>query len=738
MGFLHKSFPFCPQHDSMQCGAACLQMVCQWHGKHFALERLSDIYAHTHEGVSLYGLSTVATSLGFRTACVKATVEQLAQATLPCILHWNQNHFVVLHRVNKHGQEFHIADPAKGLRVLGRQALAEHWASIATTGDPQGIVMLLQPTAAFHQHSNAQEQGHGQERSLRFLLGHMRQYARPFRQIALGMAVSIVIQTVLPFLTQSIVDVGIRQHDLHFVWLILIGQLTLSLSSTAIDFIQRWILLHISLRVNLSLLSDFFVKLLRLPMSFFDTKLMGDLIQRMSDHGRVNTFLTQQVLGIAFSMVTLLVFSLILLYYDSRLLLVFLAGSLVYGGWMARFLHRRKVLDYELFERQAATNNRTYDLITSMQEIKLQDSGTRQRWEWEDAQVSLFDVQMKALRLQQTQEAGSTLINELKNLLITVLSATAVINGQMTLGMMLAVQYIIGQLNGPVEQLMYFGYSMQDVNISLERINEIHHMQDEDDDSKHLYSALDDSSQGIVLHDVVFRYDRFSPVNTIDHVSLHIPQGQVTAIVGASGSGKSTLVKLILGYYSVLEGTITLGGTDIQRVNKEWWRRQCGVVMQDGAIFADTIARNIATGDENIYEARLAEATEVACIKEHILSLPLKFDTRIGRDGMGLSQGQKQRILIARAAYRCPACIFLDEATNSLDAVNERHIVHNMDTLFQGKTVVVAHRLSTVRNAHQIIVLDHGRVVETGTHEELTRKHGAYYRLVKNQLELGN
>lgn len=723
----------------MQCGAACLQMVCQWYGKRFTLEHLSNICAPTHEGVSLYGLSTVATSLGLSTACVKATVDQLAQATLPCLLHWNQNHFVVLYQVDKQGQKFHIADPAKGLRVLNKQELSEHWASITTAAQAQGIVMLMQPTAAFHHQDDAWGKGNGQERSMRFLLGHMRQYARPFRQIALGMAVGIVIQTALPFLTQSIVDVGIRHHDLRFVWLILLGQLTLSLSSTAIDFIQRWLLLHISLRVNLSLLSDFFIKLLRLPMSFFDTKLMGDLIQRMSDHSRVNSFLTQQVLGIAFSTVTLLVFSLMLLYYDYRLFLVFLAGSIAYGGWMALFLHRRKVLDYELFERQATTNNRTYDLITSMQEIKLQDSGTRQRWEWENAQVGLFDVQMKALRLQQTQEAGSALINELKNLLITVLSATAVINGQMTLGMILAVQYIIGQLNGPVEQLMYFCYSVQDVNISLERINEIHHMQDEDDHSKHLLSTLDNSSKGIVLHDVVFRYDRFSPQNTIDHVSLHIPEGQVTAIVGASGSGKSTLVKLMLGYYPALEGCITLGGTDIQRINKEWWRRQCGVVMQDGAIFADTIARNIATGEDDIDEARLNEAAELACIKDHIMSLPLKFGTRIGRDGMGLSQGQKQRILIARAAYRTPAYIFLDEATNSLDAVNERHIVHNMDTLFSGKTVVVvAHRLSTVRNAHQIIVLDHGRVVETGTHEELTKLRGTYYRLVKNQLELGN
>ncbi|MFC2760508.1 peptidase domain-containing ABC transporter, partial [Hallella multisaccharivorax] len=413
--------------------------------------------------------------------------------------------------------------------------------------------------------------------------------------------------------------------------------------------------------------------------------------------------------------------------------------SLLYGLWMTLFLRRRKVLDYELFEQQAINNNKTYEFITSMQEIKLQDCEQRRRWEWEDTQVDLFNVQMKSLKLQQTQEAGSILINEVKNIVITVVAAAAVIHGQMTLGMMLAVQYIIGQLNSPVEQLMNFFYSLQDVRISLERINEIHRAEDENGKDGLRTSLADDTSKGIDIEGIMFKYDPHALRKTLDDVTIHIPKGKVTAIVGASGSGKTTLVKLILGYYPVLEGHINIGGTDINTLNKKWWRRQCGVVMQDGVIFSESIARNIAVGDGDIDKECLLKAARIACIHDYVMSLPLKYNTKIGRDGVGLSQGQRQRILIARAVYKNPDYIFLDEATNSLDANNERAIVENLDTFYRGKTVViVAHRLSTVRNADQIVVIDHGKVVETGNHETLTAKRGAYYNLVKNQLELGN
>ena len=402
------------------------------------------------------------------------------------------------------------------------------------------------------------------------------------------------------------------------------------------------------------------------------------------------------------------------------------------------FLRRRKVLDYELFEQQAINNNKTYEFLTSMQEIKLQDCEQRRRWEWEDTQADLFGVQMKSLKLQQTQEAGSILINEMKNIVITVVAAAAVIHGQMTLGMMLAVQYIIGQLNSPVEQLMGFFYSLQDVRISLERINEIHRAEDENG-KRGLHTALDDSSKGIDIDGIMFKYDPHALTKTLDDVTIHIPKGKVTAIVGASGSGKTTLVKLMLGYYPVLEGQISIGGTDISTLNKKWWRRQCGVVMQDGVIFSESIARNIAVDDGEIDEQRLLKVSQIACIHEYVMSLPLKYNTKIGRDGVGLSQGQKQRILIARAVYKNPDYIFLDEATNSLDANNERAIVENLDRFYKGKTVVVvAHRLSTVKNADQIVVIDHGRVVEIGDHEELIERRGAYYNLVRNQFELGN
>lgn len=544
---------------------------------------------------------------------------------------------------------------------------------------------------------------------------------------------------MLPFLTQSIVDVGIRNNDIGFIWLVLIGQLMLTFSRTAVDFIRRWLLLHISMRINISLVSDFFIKLLRLPMSFFDTKLMGDLLQRMNDHSRVNSFLTSQTLSVMFSLISFVVFGAVLFIYNSFIFLVFLAGSIVYGIWIALFMRRRKVLDYELFEQQAINSNKTYQFITSMQEIKLQDCEQRRRWEWEDVQADLFKVQMKSLKLTQTQEAGSIFINELKNIIITVLSATAVIHGDLTLGMMLAVQYIIGQLNSPVEQLMAFFYSLQDVKISLERINEIHLQNNEEDRGREQKTEFDNGGKAISLRNVVFKYDPHSLRTTIDGVNIEIPEGKVTAIVGASGSGKTTLIKLMLGYYPVMDGHIYIGYSPLSKYSLKWWRRQCGVVMQDGVIFSESIARNIAVDDGEIDKERLMKAAEIANVKDFVMALPLRFDTIIGRDGVGLSQGQRQRILIARAVYKNPDFIFLDEATNSLDAGNERAIVENLNRFYKGKTVVVvAHRLSTVRKADQIVVLDGGKVVETGTHESLTAKRGAYYNLVKNQLELGS
>lgn len=539
-------------------------------------------------------------------------------------------------------------------------------------------------------------------------------------------------------MTQAIVDIGIHKQDINLIFLILLGELMIVVGKTSIDFIRRWLLLHISVRLNLFLVSDFFIKLLRLPMYFFESKLIGDFMQRIGDHNRIQSFLTNQVLSLLFALVSFLVLGSVLVYYDIKIFVTFLIGSIVYGTWIALFLKERKIIDYKLFGLQAKNQDRTFQFITSIQEIKLQGCECRRRWEWEDNQADLFTVQMRSMKLQQTQEAGSIFINEVKNIVITVLAATAVIHGHMSLGAMLAVQYIIGQLNSPIEQLMSFVNSFQDVKLSLERINEIHKVKEEETNCNQL-TEFQDADESIYINQIDFKYNHHSRKNTIENVTLCIPQGKVTAIVGASGCGKTTLLKLLLGFYPVIKGSISIAGHNLNEYNIKWWRKHCGVVMQDGVIFSESISRNIAVGDEEIDVERLEQAARIANIHDYIMGLPLKYNTQIGRDGVGLSQGQKQRILIARAVYKNPAYIFLDEATNALDAKNEKAIVENLNEFYKGRTVVVvAHRLSTVKNADQIIVLDNGKVVETGNHASLIGKRGAYYNLVKNQLELGN
>lgn len=732
-------FPVYIQHDSMQCGIACLQMICKYYGKEYTLAELSELCFATNEGVSLLGISQAAEKLGLHTICGRATIEQLDRSELPCIAHWNQNHFVVLYRVKKRrgGGLYCVADPGKGRVEYTEEEFKRGWLSTQSQGAEKGIVMFLNPTPAFEDRGEMKGRCR-EQRSFGFLLGYIRQHRKYFGQILLGLLVGSLIQLVMPFLTQAIVDVGITHQNLTIVWLILLGQLVLTISRTSVDFIRRWLLLHISMRINISLISDFFIKLLKLPMSFFDTKLMGDLLQRMGDHKRVEQFLTTQTLTVMFSLLNFVIFGMVLLCYNWLIFVVFLCGSLLYGGWMALFLNKRKVLDYELFERQAMNNAKTYQFITSMQEIKLQDCERRRRWEWEDVQADLFDVQMESLKLQQKQEAGCIFINEVKNTVITVVAAATVIHGNMTLGMMLAVQYIIGQLNSPVEQLMKFLYSLQDVRISLERINEIHEMKNEESEERNLMVPAGGGAD-LIFEDVGFKYDPHSPQWTLQGISLIIPYGKTTAIVGTSGSGKTTLLKLLLGYYPVQEGTVRIGNANLEQYDLKGWRRRCGVVMQDGVIFSESIAKNIAVDDGEVSLDRLKRAVEIANVRSFAEKLPLKYNTQIGPDGIGLSQGQKQRILIARAVYKNPPYIFLDEATNALDAENERVIVENLHDFYLGRTVVVvAHRLSTVKDADQIIVMDKGRIVEVGNHVSLIARKGTYYNLVKNQLELGN
>ena len=732
------------QQDAMDCGPSCLSMIAEHYGRRPDCAKLRKTCSLGRNGVSLLGISKAAEELGFKTVGGRLSFEVLAkEAPLPCIAHWNQNHFIVIYKIKQHRQNkytVYVADPGKGLLTYTKEEFCNHWMSTKTNGEEKGVALLLEPTTFFYTTQKDTEKAPTQNR-IKFLWTYLKQYKRFFTQLILGLLLGSVLQLIFPFLTQAIVDTGIGGKDIGFIWLVLLAEMMILFSRTAIDFIRSKILLHISTRINISLISDFFIKLMKLPMKFFDTKLMGDLLQRIEDHRRVEQFLTSSSLSLLFSFFTFLVFGVVLAVYNLGIFFVFLLGTSLYAGWIILFLKKRRQLDYKYFDQAGHNRNVTYQLINGMQEIKLQGCEQRKRWEWEDVQAGLFKVNLQSLNLQQIQQAGSITINEVKNILITVLAATAVIHGNMTLGMMLAVQYIIGQLNSPVEQLIQFIYSWQDVSISLDRMNEIHTETNEENAERTQNAYTNENSEGhsLTIKDLSFKYDIYSSKDILSNINLSIPNDKVTAIVGASGSGKTTLLKLLLGFYEPLNGSIQIGNANLNEYNLGWWRSQCGAVMQEGYLFSDTIARNIAISDDEPDIERIRHAARVANIADYIEALPLAYNTKIGQDGQGFSQGQRQRILIARVVYKNPMFVFLDEATNALDAHNERAITENLSDFYKGKTVVVvAHRLSTVRNADQIVVLDKGKIVEVGTHKELAIRRGKYFTLVKNQLELGN
>lgn len=729
-----KSFLYYQQHDVMDCGPTCLRMVAAFYGKRYSLEGLREKSFITREGVSMLGISEAAEKLGFRSICVQVSYGMLEEAPLPCIIHWNQQHFVVVYKMtDKH---VWVADPGAGKLKYTREEFCRCWISAKKDGEDTGVALLLEPTPEFYTQEEEPEERRNGNKGFGFLYSYLRPYKQLVGQLLLGLLLGSMIQLMLPFLTQSIVDFGINNQNLGFIYLVLIAQLMLAFSSSAVEFIRGWILLHLGTRINIALISDFLMKLMKLPMGYFDTKMTGDILQRINDHTRIQNFLTGSSLSVVFSMFNLVVFGIVLLMYSGMIFLIFMGGSALYVAYVWLFMKRRAELDHKRFAQQSANQSSVVQLVNGMQEIKLSACERQKRWEWERIQARLFKVNIRSLALRQYQDSGAVLINQTKNIVITGLVASLVVQGQMTLGMMLSVQYIIGQLNSPINDLITFARDMQDARLSMNRLGEVRDKPDEEDPAKELIREIP-AGKGLRIESLSFKYDPLSETPTLDNISLEIAAGKQTAIVGISGSGKTTMVKLLLGFYPPASGQILLGDTPLDNFSIREWRKRCGVVMQDGFIFSDTIAGNIAPGVEHIDKERLRNAAEVANIHGFIAELPLGYNTKIGQEGHGLSQGQKQRILIARAVYKDPEFIFFDEATNALDASNERTIMENLQKFFEGRTsVVVAHRLSTVRHADRIVVIDHGRIAEAGTHEELTTRKGEYYRLVKNQLEI--
>lgn len=731
-------FPSYRQLDAMDCGPTCLRMIAKYYGRNYDVQKLREKSFITRAGVSMLGISDAAECIGFRTSGVKITFEQLVQEKpLPCILHWNQNHFVVCYDIKrkKDGEyKISISDPAGEKYTMNQSEFLKCWISSRSGEQDTGTALLLSPAPEFYE---SEEEKNENTKSILFFFKYLKPYKSQLVQLIIGLLVGSVLSLILPFLTQGVVDQGIGNNNLNFITLVLIAQLIVFITQLAVEFIRNWITLHVNSRISISLISDFLSKLMKLPLKFFDTKNVGDIMQRIGDNDRIKSFLTGSTLTTLFSFGNFIIFAYILAYYSTTILLIFAIGNILYISWILLFLRYRRKLDIARFAQASAEQSNLVQIVTGMQEIKLNNCEKQQRWKWERIQVKLFKISIKGMALGQYQQLGSVFFSQTTSLFISFVAARSVIEGDMTLGMMMSVSYIIGQLTGPIGQVIGFVQTAQDAKISLERLNEIHNKEDEEQTIAEKINELP-VDRTLHLQDLYFNYDGADRDYVLNGIDLIIPQNKITAIVGASGSGKTTLIKLLLGFYTPNKGKIKINDISLDDLNPHLWRQKTGAVMQDGFIFSDTIANNIAVGEDSIDKKLLQKAVDVANVKEFIESLPLKYNTKIGMEGNGVSQGQRQRILIARAVYKNPDFLFFDEATNALDANNERRILDNLNSFYNGKTVVVvAHRLSTVQNADKIIVMDQGKITEEGTHQELTAKKGAYYTLVKNQLELG-
>jgi ATP-binding cassette subfamily B protein len=722
----------------MDCGPTCLKMIAKHYGRGHSLENLRRYAGISKEGVSLLGISQAAEKIGLHAFGTQLSFEQLAeQVPLPCIVHWQQRHFVVVYDIKpgkgSRGATVYVADPEVGLVRYSEAEFMAGWGVAQARQAPTGLALLLEPTPGFWDLANEPTD----HRDLSHVFRYLFQYKKLLVQLGLGLLIGGVLQFILPFLAQSVVDVGIGTRNLRFIYLVLLAQFVLFAGRMATEFLRNWLLLHISTRVNVAIISDYFIKLMKLPLAFFEAKMYGDLMRRINDHDRIEKFLTDASVNTLFSALSLVVYCVVLGLYSTTILLVFAGGSILYVLWVLLFMRFRRLLDHRRFQLQAQEQSTVLEIITGMQEIKLGGAALKKRWAWEALQARLFRLNTHTMRYNQYQQAGASFINEGKNILITCLAAVSVLEGRLSLGELVAVQYIAGQLNGPIEQLINFLRALQDAQISFERLSEVHNLEDEDPVHELRLQHIP-PNHSFSLRDVSFHYPgALLPV--LSHLNLQIPAGKTTAIVGMSGSGKTTLLRLLLKFYEPTTGALELGEANLRHLSHEVWRSQCGVVMQDGFIFSDTIAQNIAFGQDEVDLAKLYRAIRVANLHDFVESLPLGAQTKIGAEGNGVSQGQRQRILIARAVYKNPDFLFFDEATNALDANNESVIMANLEEFFQGRTVVVvAHRLSTVMSAHQIVVLDKGGVAEVGTHAELVRRQGFYYTLVKNQLALGS